>query len=154
MELIQQMTEDDVDVGGRPQSEPDDVFVDAVASLGMAETSEVREEVRRQTDWDVSHAQTGRRLNDIAASGDLVKKNKGRGKANEWMLPDTFEKLVPNERFLSAMGDEMMTISEISDETGFNEGAVLRRLQKLENEGRVISKRPEGAGTAVWVVDN
>jgi hypothetical protein len=154
MKLIQQMTDDDVDVGGRPQSEPDEVFIEAVESLGMAETSEVREEVKRQTDWGVSHAQTGRRLNDIAARGDLVKKNKGRGKANEWMLPETFENLVPDKRFLSVMGDEMMTVSEISDKTKFNEGAVLRRLQKMENKGKVASKRPEGSGTGVWMVDD
>lgn len=150
--VIQQMAEDGVDVGGRPEKAPDEEFISAVKSIGTAETSEVQEEIERRTGWDVSRSQVGRRLDDLVAEGKLVKKNKGRGKSNTWMLPETFEAIVPDDRFISVMGDGMMTAEEVSDEIGLDEGAVLRRLQKLEDERRVESKRPRGSGSAVWMV--
>jgi len=146
------MAEDDVGVGGRPQKAPDGAFIQAVMNLGTAETGEVADEIKRITGWKPSRSQVSRRLDDLTAEGNIVKKNKGRGKSNTWMVEHVFDTVVPDERFLSVMGDGMKTVEEISDETGINESAVVRRLQDLEEEGRVESKRPDGSGSAVWMV--
>jgi DNA-binding Lrp family transcriptional regulator len=145
---LKQMTDDDIDVGGRPPGDSDEEYINAVRRHGMATTRDVVEEV------STDRSQTSRRLTKIAERGDLVKKSTGKGNPNEWMLPETFEVAVPDNVFTDALGDEMKTLSEISEETGFNERACLQRLQKLEDEGRVYSKRPSDSGSSVWMMSN
>jgi Fic family protein len=144
--------EDAQEGGGRPKTVDDDVFVDAVRESGISNTSAVRERVAEKTDWDLSQMTALRRLNELAERGEVVKKLEGR--SAEWMLPETFETVVPDEIFLEAIDSlgGIQTVEEIAEKVGYNETAVLNSLQRLEREGRVTSRNANGNGDTLWIV--
>lgn len=139
--------------GGRPPEVPDEALIEGVEELpGIPETEEVRSRVEEKTGWGGSRAQVGRRLDKIAAEGEVVKKDTGDGKANAWMMPQKFKQEYPDEVFVDAIRDadnQPPTTAEVTEEAGFNEAAVLDRLQKLEREGRVSSRKQD---STLWVV--
>jgi predicted Rossmann fold nucleotide-binding protein DprA/Smf involved in DNA uptake len=139
--------------GGRPPEVPDEVLLETVKDLpGTPETEEVRSEVEKKTGWGGSRAQVGRRLDKIAAKGEVVKKDTGPGKANSWMMPEKFKREYPDDVFVDAIRNaeqQPPTTEEVAEEAGFNKTAVLKRLQKLEREGRVSSRKQD---STLWVV--
>jgi predicted ArsR family transcriptional regulator len=136
--------------GGRPEKESDEVFLEIIKERGVCSTSTVREAVEERTGWDISQMQTRRRLNNLAEKGEVVKKEEGR--SYDWMLPETFDAIAPDEIFLDSFDGEMKTVEEISEDVVYNETAVLRRLQQLEREGKVTSRKPSGDAETLWVV--
>jgi len=148
------MPEDDAhDVGGRPKTVNDDVFVNAVQELGISSTSAVRDRVAEKTDWDLSQMTALRRLDELAEHGKVVKKLEG--KSANWMLPETFETSVPDDIFPEAIDslDGIQTTEEIAKKVGYNKTAVLDRLRKLEHEGHVTSKTADADEEIIWIVN-
>jgi hypothetical protein len=146
---------DDVEAengGGRPKTEEDDVFIEAVGELGTPSTREVRDYVEKETDWGLSKTTALRRLDDLAAEGKVVKHLSGRGA--EWMTPEVFDTLHGDSRFIDAIEElgGLQTTKEISEKTGFDETATLDRLQSLEREGKVTSRNKDGDGDTLWTV--
>lgn len=146
------MTEDTKREGGRPKTVEDDVFTEAVKELGVTSTSQVRERVSDKTGWNLDKSTALRRLNSLADSGVIAKRVDGR-KA-EWMLYETFENVVPDNQFIEAIEelDQLASTSEISEETGYNETTVLKRLQEMERRGKVASRNQDGDGEVIWTL--
>ena len=140
--------------GGRPPEVPDEVLIETVDELpGIPETEEVRTRLKEKTNWDGSRAQIGRRLTKLADEGRVVKRDTGAGKANAWMMPEKFEYEYPDRVIKKAIHDaedQPPTTAEVAAETNFNETAILDRLQKLEREGDVSSRKQDSS--TLWVV--
>jgi predicted transcriptional regulator len=147
------MVEDAEDIGGRPKTEDDSVFLDVVKSENVVETSEVMDAIEDRTGWELSRMTAIRRLNNLVEEGEIVRK---KGNTTEWMTWTAFEMVVSDETFMRALRskfEKAATAQQISDETGVNEQAVVKRLQKLENDGKLEAERADSDDAeTLWIV--
>ena len=148
------MTEEAESSGGRPHKAEPEVYKEVVEDKGVCSTSDVHDEVqnRADTSFDISTAR--RRLNDLADKGEIVRRGSGGG--HTWMSYDAFDAVVKDDEFIEAIRKlgGLETTEDIVEETGFDEHAVLARLQKLEDEGVLKSRNQGGGGSTLWAVRN
>jgi len=119
---------------------------------GTISTNRVRDEVEERHGWDAHQTTILRRLDSLAHSGRVVKKKE----KNEaiWMLPETFEDSVTDQRFINVLDKlgGLAKTDEIAEEIPCNEEAALRRLQRLESEGVVQSAGQGEEGPTYWSI--
>ena len=148
------VTEEAESSGGRPHKAEPEVYEEVVEDKGVCSTADVHEEVqnRANTTFDISTAR--RRLNDLADEGKIVRRGTGGG--HTWMSYNAFDAVVKDDEFIGAIRSlgGLETTDDIVEKTGFDKHAVLKRLQKLENEGAVKSRNAGGDGATLWAVRN
>lgn len=148
------MTEDDSDnktgeVTGYDVS--DSAFVDAINELGTAGTDTVRRYIKQEEGWDAHRTSIYRRLEGLVDEGKLTYWEEGGSK--KWMLPGKFEEEVSDWLFKEATEETggMATVEEVAEKVGCDRNSAVRRLQKLENEDKIVSKRTN-SGNSIWAL--
>jgi len=146
--LGETMAEDTDTSGGRPTKIPPEVFADAVEELGSGTTSEVKDIAEGNTNKTVDDSTARRRLNKLANSGEIVKRQSGS--SNQWLSYEAFDAVVSDAKFLREIDDEILTTEEVAEGVGIDRNAACKRLQELADDGEVSSRNEGGGGATLW----
>lgn len=142
------MAEDTNTSGGRPTKIPPGAFADAVGELGSGTTSEVKDIAEENTNKTVDDSTARRRLNQLANSGEIVKRQSGS--SNQWLSYEAFNAVVSDAKFLREIDNQILTTEEVAERVGVDRNAACKRLQKLAEDGEVSSRNEGGDGATLW----